>query len=159
MKNEEYAQRVGEKQVNWFDFRLVEILTCYVLYFNCFCHYLCPYSVKFSLLLLCLKWKKTELSCCGFSGASARAESYSYRKCSLRGRRKKRRGRGRGDREREKGKDPSLSPQSPSPFSLLPYPLPLSTPATQAIENGNRTYRCQETFYDVSVHRPYRLWG
>ena len=45
--------------MNWFDFRLVKILTCYVLYFNCFCHYLCPYNVKFSLLLLCLKWKKT----------------------------------------------------------------------------------------------------
>ena len=30
--HEEYAQRVGEKQVNWFDFRLVEILTCYVLF-------------------------------------------------------------------------------------------------------------------------------
>ena len=60
-----------------------------------------------------------------------------------------------GEIEKGKRERSPLSPQSPSPFSLPPYPLPLSTPATQA----TRTYRCQETCYDVSVHRPYRLWG
>ena len=40
---------------------------------------------------------------------------------SLRGRRKKGRGRGK-----------EKSAKNPPPFSLPPYPLPLSTPATQA---------------------------
>ena len=43
---------------------------------------------------------------------------------SLRGRRKK-------GRERGSEKSTPLSP-TPTPFSLFPYPLPLSTPATQA---------------------------
>ena len=59
----------------------------------------------------------------------------------------------------EKRERSPLSLHSPSTFSLPPFPLPLSTPATQAIEDGNRTYRCEETCYDVSIHRPYRLWG
>ena len=68
-------------------------------------------------------------------------------------------GGGGGGIEKGKRERSPLSPQSPSPFFLPPYPLPLSTPATQAIEDGNRTCRCQETCYDVSVHRPYRFWG
>ena len=52
---------------------------------------------------------------------------------------------GGGGMEKGKRERSPLSPQSPSPFSLPPYPLPVSTPATQAIEDGNRTYRCQET--------------
>ena len=71
----------------------------------------------------------------------------------------KRGGGGGGGIEKRKRERSPLSPQSPSPFSLSPYPLPLSTPATQAIEDGNRTYRCEETCYDVSVHLPYRLRG
>ena len=72
--------------------------------------------------------EKNELSCCGFSGASARAESCSYRKCSLRGRRQKRRGRGRGiEKGKGKGKGAlSLSPPIPLPFfpsSLSPTPF------------------------------------
>ena len=53
---------------------------------------------------------------------------------SLRGGRKKRMGSGKEEkRERgEKGREPyPFSPIPPS-FSLPPYPLPLSTPATQA---------------------------
>ena len=68
-------------------------------------------------------------------------------------------GGGGGGIEKGKRERSPLSPQSPSPFSLPPYPLPLSTPATQAVEDGNRTYRCQETCYDDRVHRSYRLWG
>ena len=71
----------------------------------------------------------------------------------------KREGGGGGGIEKGKRERSPLSPQSPSPFSLPPYPLPVSTLARQAIEDGNRTYRCQETCYDVSVHRSYRLWG
>ena len=71
----------------------------------------------------------------------------------------KRGGGGGGGIEKGKRERSPLSLQSPSPFSLPPYPLPLLTPATQAIEDGNRTYRCEETCYDVSVHRPYRLRG
>ena len=50
---------------------------------------------------------------------------------SLRGRRKKGRGKGSG----EKGPLPSLL--VPLLFSLPPYPLPLSTPATQATPYWN----------------------
>ena len=50
---------------------------------------------------------------------------------SLRGRRKK--GRGRGEGKREKGREPPLPNPSPLfPVLPIPYPIPLSTPATQA---------------------------
>ena len=65
---------------------------------------------------------------------------------SLRGRHKKGRGRGEGEkRQRVKGRERRLLPLSPIPlpFSLLPYPLPLSTPATQAT-----TYTESGTFAD-----------
>ena len=59
---------------------------------------------------------------------------------------KKGRGRGEGEkRQREKGRERRLLPLSPTslPFSLPPYPLPLSTPATQAT-----TYTESGTFAD-----------
>ena len=52
---------------------------------------------------------------------------------SLRGRRKK--GGGEGEKNAKAGKrkvSPFPSLPNPPPFSLPPYPLPLSTPATQA---------------------------
>ena len=144
--HEEYAQRVGEKQVNWFDFRLVEILTCYVLYFNCFCHYLCPYSVKFSPSLTLPEVKKTNFPVVVLAERPRARSPVAIENVAFVAGAKRGGGGGGGGGSRKgkgKGKEPSLSPQSPSPFSLLPYPLPLSTPATQAIENGNRTYRCR----------------
>ena len=56
---------------------------------------------------------------------------------SLCGRRQKGRGRGGGRKARKKGKGkgsrrPLPSPPNPPLFFLPPYPLPLSTPATQA---------------------------
>ena len=52
---------------------------------------------------------------------------------SLRGRRKKGRGREKSTKEgKGKGAFPSLPYSPPLPFSLFPYPLPVSTPATQA---------------------------
>ena len=52
--------------------------------------------------------------------------------CSLRGRCKKGRERGR-EKSTKEGKGKGALPLSPLPpsFSLFPYPLPLSTPATQ----------------------------
>ena len=48
----------------------------------------------------------------------------------------KRRGEGKGEkRERgEKGSEPLPSLPNPVPFSLPPYPVPLSTRATQATD-------------------------
>ena len=70
----------------------------------------------------------------------------TFRVHSLRGRRKK--GREEGRKTSAKGKKEgsavySLSPQSPLPFSLPPYPLPVSTPATQTT-----TYTESGTFAD-----------
>ena len=65
---------------------------------------------------------------------------------SLRGGHKKGRGRGEGEkRQRVKGRERLLLLLSPIPlhFSLPPYPLPLSTPATQAT-----TYTESGTFAD-----------
>ena len=65
---------------------------------------------------------------------------------SLRGGHKKGRGRGEGEkRQRVKGREHRLVPLSPIPlpFCLPLYPLPLSTPATQAT-----TYTESGTFAD-----------
>ena len=51
---------------------------------------------------------------------------------------------GGGGIEKGKGKGALSLPPIPLPFSPSSLsPRPLSTPATQAIENGNRTYRCR----------------
>ena len=85
---------------------------------------------------------------------------------SLRGRRKKGRGRGGGRKARKRGTGKGSRrplPLSPSPsfFFLPPYPLPFSTPATQAayciVNNTNSWYTmkcwsCQRITTESNIH-------
>ena len=82
----------------------------------------------------------------------------TFRVHSLRGRHKKGRGWGEEEkRRREKGRERRLLPLSPIPlpFSLPPYPLRLSTPATQAT-----TFTESGTFADSGrVEQPLSKTG